>query len=597
VLGVTRRGGAPRHKTLRTAIEWSHALCTPAEQALWARLSVFTGPFDVAAAEQICADAALPSGEIVHALIGLVDKSVVLRSDQAGGAGDGAEGHGPAAAHEKRYRLLDTLREFGAAQLAATGDQSRLLDRLTDHYLAMATRFDEHALDDDQPDRFRQLRSEHANIQAALAHSLDNRASLRPGRGPASAEQVERWRRGCRLAVTLHAYWQMAGLLSQGRQYLDRALRAFPEPSQERAWALGVRGRLATVQGDPVSAVADIRESIRLADEFGQELAAARGYLYLNLALAFAGEHEQATAAGLTARERITACDDRVSLVCLELQLAQLHQLAGNINAALDWCLRAQARLSDFSPGGGERWISSQLRLISGLALYQRPGLDADCAIAIRRALRAKHDLGDEVGMAYCLEVLGWLASRGARFDQAARLLGAADSLWRRAGSRLTGIAVLEQIRQRAADRAREALGDAGYETAHARGEALELDTVVAYALDERAFDKRRAASGRSAQPAAAPVTDGGGHGDGGSAAAPATGAVTAAVTGAALTRREREIAVLVASGLSNREIASRLFISKRTVDAHVEHIFAKLEISSRVKLALWLHSQARTGA
>ena len=59
----------------------------------------------------------------------------------------------------------------------------------------------------------------------------------------------------------------------------------------------------------------------------------------------------------------------------------------------------------------------------------------------------------------------------------------------------------------------------------------------------------------------------------------------------------EREIALLVASGLSNRDIAGRLFISKRTVDAHVEHIFAKLEISSRVKLTMWLQSQARIGA
>jgi len=59
----------------------------------------------------------------------------------------------------------------------------------------------------------------------------------------------------------------------------------------------------------------------------------------------------------------------------------------------------------------------------------------------------------------------------------------------------------------------------------------------------------------------------------------------------ATLTRREREIAELVASGLSNREIAARLFISKRTVDAHVEHIFGKLEISSRVQLTLWLQS------
>jgi DNA-binding NarL/FixJ family response regulator len=91
--------------------------------------------------------------------------------------------------------------------------------------------------------------------------------------------------------------------------------------------------------------------------------------------------------------------------------------------------------------------------------------------------------------------------------------------------------------------------------------------------------------------------------GDGATGNAPARadggdrGELGAAPSVTTLTRREREIALLVASGLSNRDIATRLFISKRTVDAHVEHIFAKLEISSRVKLTMWLQSQVRMGA
>ena len=194
--------------------------------------------------------------------------------------------------------------------------------------------------------------------------------------------------------------------------------------------------------------------------------------------------------------------------------------------------------------------------------------------------------------MACCLEVLGWLAARHARFDRAAWLLGAAEPLWRRAGSRLSSIAVMEQSHQRVGQQARQALGDTAYESAHAQGGALDLDTVVGYALDERgsacaalgeaeggpAVRKRRTGRPRGRQPAAT--------------MGPATPA-----TAAALTRREREIAILVGSGLSNREIASRLFISKRTVDAHVEHIFAKLEISSRVKLTLWLRSEVRMGS
>ena len=587
VLGVTRRGGAPRHQTLRNAIEWGHVLCTPAEQALWARLSVFDGPFDVAAAEEVCADTALPRDEVVHALIGLVDKSVVLRSD-GGAAGSGADADEGAGAplREKRYRLLGTLRDFGAAQLTGTGERERGLDRLTGHYLAMATRFDEHVLDDEQTDRLRQLRAEHANIAAALTHSLDDGTDGRPGAGPESAEQARRWRDGGRLAAALQAYWQMSGLLSEGRHYLDQALRVLPDPSRERVWALGARGRLATFQGDLLTAVTDLRESIRLAGELGEEPAAARGWLYLNLALTFAGEHEQATAAGLTARQRLTAHDDRAGLVFLEVQLAHLRQLGGDINAALECCQRGQAKLSDLSPRGAERWVTSQLQLIAGLALYRRPGADADCGIALRRGLQAGHDLGDEVAIAYCLEALGWLAARDARFDRAAWLLGAADPLWRRAGSRLSNVAIMEQSHQRVAARACEALGRTGYETTHAQGGALDLDTAVGYALDHRGSASRPWLKSSAAAPAESD-RHGGGNRAGGEPAAPVP----------ALTRREREIAILVASGLSNREIAARLFISKRTVDAHVEHIFAKLEISSRVKLTLWLRSEVRVGA
>jgi predicted ATPase len=198
VLTVTRRGGAPRHQTLRTTIEWSHALCTPAEQALWRRLSVFAGPFDVAAAEDVCADATLPRDEVVHALIGLVDKSVVMRCGEDGG------GPGSAAGAENRYRLLDTLREFGGEQLAEADEQARFRNRLADRYLALATHFDEHFLADDQMDRLRQLRAEQANISAALAHALDDRDGDGDG-DRATAEQFGRWRRGCWPACSARA--------------------------------------------------------------------------------------------------------------------------------------------------------------------------------------------------------------------------------------------------------------------------------------------------------------------------------------------------------------------------------------------------------
>ena len=582
VLTVTRRGGAARHQTLRSAIEWSHALCTPPERALWRRLSVFAGSFDLATAEEVCADAELPADEVVHALIGLVDKSVVMRDGVAEGGAN-------------QYRLLDTLREFGAEELAGAGEQARFLDRLTDRYVALATDFDEQFLAGGQAARFQRLRAEHLNITTALAHALDDRDG---DSALAAADQVERWRRGCWLAVRLHDYWQLAGLPGEGKGWLDKALRVFPGWSQERAWALGVRGRLLTFQGDPDNAIADITESIRLAGELDDELAAARGYLYLQLALTFAGQYEQALAAGQVAAERLAACDDRIGLVCLQPQTAHLHQLAGDVDAALECCQRGLALLGGFGRPGEERLVTGSLNLISGFALFQRPDRGSDCAAAIGRALTALRDLGDRSGIAYGLEVLGWLAARDARPERAAWLLGAADALWREAGGRLGNLAVMEQRHQLAAKQAREALGGLRFTGAHDRGGALDLATVLVWAADDgdaAPWPDDAGSPGDSAD-----AYPGFGSGAAGSAAAVADGGepgAAAPVTATALTRREREIALLVASGLSNRDIATRLFISKRTVDAHVEHIFAKLEISSRVKLTMWLQSQARVGA
>src|SRR6516164_11000165 len=337
VLTGDRRGASPRHQTLGTAADWSYGLCTPAERALWARLSVFAGPFDMAAAEQVCADADLPAGAVVEALIGLVDKSVVLR-DRAGGP---------------RYRLLGALREFGAAKLAEAGQEAACRGRLVDRCLAMATYFDEHFLDDDQLARYRELRREHASIRAALEHSL--------GHGERAGD-------GAALAVRLHGYWQISGLLPEGRYWLGKAAGLFPQPSAERAWALGVRGRLSTFQGDLAAALADIRESIGLATRLGEDLAAARGYLYLNLALAFAGRRDEALAAAAETRRRMRALGCRSGLITLQAQLAHLHQLAGNPDQAAACCERGLAMLGADS---GERWVTSYLNLVSGLVLVQ----------------------------------------------------------------------------------------------------------------------------------------------------------------------------------------------------------------------------------
>jgi non-specific serine/threonine protein kinase len=242
----------------RPATRWSYDLCSPDEQLLWARLSVFAGSFDIAAVEEVCAADPLVREDILITLVGLVDKSVVLRVE-----GDGA-----------RYRLLDTIGEFGAERLAEAGEQTVLRDRHVAYFRVMASDFNRHAKDEDQLRRYRPVQREHPNIRAALGYAL----SL-----------PDREREAARLAADLRAYWEISGLLREGRHWLAKILGRFPGPSPERAWLLMTRGVLATFQGELGEAIADLELCTPMAEAHGEAVACALGCTYLTLALVFPG--------------------------------------------------------------------------------------------------------------------------------------------------------------------------------------------------------------------------------------------------------------------------------------------------------------------
>jgi predicted ATPase/DNA-binding CsgD family transcriptional regulator len=516
-----RRAALAHHQTLRAAIEWSYDLCTPGEQLLWARLSVFAGSFDVDAAEHVCDGEPLALEDVLATLIGLVDKSVVLRD------GD-------------RYRLLDTIREFGAEKLAVRTDATRGLH--ISYYLALGRRLGKAG-----SASVDELGREQPNFRAALEYALT---------GP------DRDRDAARLTAALYTSWQRSGSLSEGRYWIGKVLDRFGDPSAERAWALVVDGFLAASQGESTAAVASLQSGIAMADEIGEPRPGAHGRLCLVMALAFGGHYDEAAAAAASAEEHLGAIGDASLFAMLDAQLAYLDIVRGNAAEGIAHGLRGLDRLG---ADPDERWHRSYLHAIVGLG-HIMAGDYQEGTAAFAVALETKLAIGDTLGLAYPLDASAWVAAGQHRYRRAAWLLGATDTVWRLAGGRLGRNPRLESMHASAEQAARTALGEEGYQALYLKGAGYPLDEVVRLAIGQ-ADDLPEPGPGPG------PGPDGGKN----PAARPA------------LTGREGEIAALVAAGLSNREIAERLVISKRTVDAHIEHIYGKLGVSSRIQLVNWL--------
>jgi predicted ATPase/DNA-binding CsgD family transcriptional regulator len=558
VLAGARRGAEPRHQTLRAAIDWSHGLCTESERALWERLSVFAGSFDLAAARDVAACPLVPAGQVGDVLAGLVDKSVVLRG---GGLADDSGA---------RYRLIASVREYGAERLAAADQEADARRRHARRYQRMTRGFLRHLLADDQADRVRELQREHADLSAALEHGF-------------TAGEPDRRRDAARLATALLPYWLMSGRLREGIRWQDAILAsaganpaesraessAASAGSAETAGALACRAVLGAMLGAP-EAVTDARAAIAVAARSGDDRAGGLGHLALPLAIGLGrGRYQESWEASAQARPLVTGAGSDAARRCLDVQLGLAYSLGGNFTAAAAAGERALAGL-----GPGERWLHGYVAIASALALYHQPERRPECADAAGEALRAQQDLGEPVGQAYALDVLGWLAADDGRFERSAWLLGAAQSRWEQAGGRLGGNAGLEGHRARSAAAAARVLGADRYAELRARGAGTPIEQIVALAV-----------AGDDALPSVpGPRT----AGDNRAGTAAGQGGGDGQADAGELTSREREIAALVASGLSNRQIADRLFISRRTVDAHVNHIYAKLRISSRVQLTIW---------
>ncbi|MEA2646422.1 MAG: hypothetical protein QOE92_1505, partial [Chloroflexota bacterium] len=235
------RAAVPRHQTLRATVDWSYELLSPAERALFERLSVFVGGWDIEAAEAVCVGDPLDHDAGLEMLGQLVSKSLVV-----------AERRGVAA----RFRMLETIRDYGAQRLAKGYDGVETRRRHRDWYLAMAEEAEDRLLRGRQVSWDR-LEAEHDNLRAALQISLDN------GEGAEAA---------LRLGGALGEFWDLRGNLAEGRRWLEAAL-AHPAATslRARAKALNALGMLISHQGDYERAHAIFEGSLALARRGGDQ--------------------------------------------------------------------------------------------------------------------------------------------------------------------------------------------------------------------------------------------------------------------------------------------------------------------------------------
>ncbi|MFH8485277.1 ATP-binding protein [Streptomyces longisporoflavus] len=451
VLGTTDEvvDGAepPWHQALRTAIGWSHQLCTPAERLLWARLSVLVGGFDAEAARAVCADARLPGEAIPRLLASLTDKSVVMWEPTGGG---------------ERYRMLDTIREFGAAWLRGLGEEPVLRQRHRDYFRALARSADAAWMGPDQVAWHNRTTTEHANLRAALDFCLARRD------GPS----------GQQMAGALWFFWYACGFAKEGEYYLDRALDLDPAPGPDRAKALWARGMVGQTVGD-------MDTGLRLVDTFrkatageADETAPVAAAILEGACLALSGRQTRA-AEVLDTVPRTPPLPGRYDAAWSLVQVArsfvhiQLGQVAEAAAVADGLCAVCDHRGETHARAWGD-----YLRALAALAL----GRAAEAEAHARAALDGKRRIRDSLGIAMALEALASATLASGHAERAARLLGTADRVWQTLGSPQMGAPELVAARRACEAQARQTIGDATYEIAFRGGYDSGPDAGIARA-------------------------------------------------------------------------------------------------------------------
>ncbi|WP_327161002.1 regulator [Streptomyces zaomyceticus] len=439
------RGALPRHQTLRTAMGWSHELCTPEERLLWARLSVFPGPFDLEAVEYVCGGPELPPERILELLGGLLTQSLLTREDTP---------LGPA------YRMLDTVAAYGAEWLAALGDTERMRRRHRDWYMGLATWC--------ELEWFSPRQAEVAALtEAALPHL---RAAL-----DLCLELPEDTHLAQHLAGTLWFAWVGCGRLSEGRHWLERALAVESGHEEARLKALWVLGYVAVLQGDGTAAVAALHECGERARSSRNALAEAYATHRMGCLALLTDDMpraEELIGRALDAYRELGELNSNVLMGQIEVALARAFR--GDMDGAVALC----GEVRDICEERGELWARAYALYVLGYAAWTR-GAYGEARELLTECVSINHAFRDLVGTVLAIEMLALVAVSEGDPTEAAVLQGAAVPLWDTVGVRLFGSEAFDAPRTLCQQRAEEALGTEAYGIAFRQGLGLSAAEAV----------------------------------------------------------------------------------------------------------------------
>ncbi|MFD8249624.1 protein kinase [Nocardia sp. NPDC059691] len=520
------RSAPNRQQTMQWCIDWSYSLCTPAEQSLWAQLSVFAGSFELDAAEQVCRND-IAAEDLLDVVTALVEKSILIREESGSAV---------------RFRLLETVRDYGRNKLEEVDQYTELRRRHRDWYRQLAESADTDGIIPHHLDWLARLNREQPNLREALDFCLaDTEAE------PDAALSF---------AAALQLFWFSRGQVGEARHWLDRALAGGPATATTvRAKALWRANMVAAAQADPRGASALVMQAQALAE--GTEHPVVHAFADLTRALhaVSTGDPPRAHAPLEAALKSFTAQGDVSGQVWALLGLGWVHALQEDCATALSYHEKALAIIESY----GYSLHRSYALWATAFAAWRHG--DGDRALRLlRQWLQLSRQQKDPLMAAIALETLAWIVESQGSARRATVLLGAAKALSQSTGTSTVPFPNLAVHHEHCERRARRTLGLRAFEAAYREGASRDLDAATDYALGE--------------QPQA--VTTPGPN--------PPT----------ALTTREREVADLVADGLTNRAIAARLSISQRTAQGHVEHILTKLGFTSRAQIAAWVAEQSR---